>query len=188
MLNTAEVARIARSLSDDGHALTSFEAMGLPAWDSLGADVAATVERTDQFREVEKDGRGGMLMFRDAASLDAGRLLVAPIFEALFAGDVAARDSFGMYCVNHYELGHLFKARQDYFDGTVVIVTTSGERRFSVYEKDEDDVFVDVAASYVLRAGSILLLNGFRNLGHAAECTQGPSVSVVADVASAVAA
>lgn len=185
-MNTEEVARLGARLEDHGHALSSFDEMGLGRYQDLAAEVHGAVERTEQFRAIDGKSRGGMLMFRDDESLAMGRRFVAPVFAALFVGNAGARDGFGVYCVNHYETGQPFKAHQDYFDGTVLIATTCGERRFDVYEKDDDDVFVHVQESYTLRAGSIMLLNGFKNLGHAAQCIDGPSLSVVADVPAAV--
>jgi hypothetical protein len=187
-MNKNEVVRMGAKLDEDGHALTSFAELDLDDDQKLAVEVSRTVERTEQFRDVADETRRGMLMFRDGQSLAVGRRLVAPVFAALFAGDANARDGFGMYCINRYETGDSFRPHQDYFDGTVVIVTTSGKRRFDVYEKDEDDVFLNVQRSYTLCAGSIMLLNGFKNLGHAAQCIEGPSLSVVADVPAAVTA
>jgi hypothetical protein len=87
-----------------------------------------------------------------------------------------------MYAVNEYASGEHFVAHQDHFDGTVLIVTTTGTRTVDLYKREpEDDVFKDIEASVTLTAGSVLLLNGFANIGHAATCIDGPSVSVVAD-------
>jgi len=185
-MNLAELHRLVANLDGDGHVLTSFDALGLPHYEPLATEVLRAVQGTDQFKESAHGNRSGMLMFREAQTLDLGRQLVAPVFGALFSGAPEAAEGFGMYCVNHYEGGNTFKPHQDYFDGTIVIVTTCGERRFAVYEKHDDDVFVGVQRSYVLRAGSIMLLNGYMNLGHAAECTVGPSLSIVADVPSPI--
>ena len=187
-MSTEEVTRLRARLERYGHALSSFDALGLASYQDLADGVHEAVARTEQYRAADGEVRGGMLMFRDEQSLATGQRFVAPVFAALFATSPDARDGFGAYCINHYDAGHVFKAHQDYVDGTVLIITTCGERRFDVYEKDEDDVFVNVQESYTLQAGSVMLLNGFKNLGHAAECIAGPSLSVVADVPAIIAA
>jgi len=184
MPDPREPARIVDGLRNHGHALTSASLLGLDpdAWSANATVLDERLRATDQMRMVGSH-RAGMLMFRDEASLEAGRALVRPIFDALFCS-ASGGDEFGMYCVNHYEAGHTFRPHQDYFDGTVVIATVSGTRRFDIYrDEEEDDVFVEVEATCTLEPGSIMLLDGYRNRGHAAHCLHGPSVSVVADIA-----
>jgi len=186
MPDQRETARIVRSMRDHGHALTSATALGLDpdAWSASVAELDQRLRASEQMRTAD-DGRVGMLMFRDESSLEVGREIVRPVFEALFPpangeGDDAA---FGMYCINHYATGDTFRPHQDYFDGTVVITTISGTREFDVYRvEDEDDVFEHVETTYTLEPDSIMLLDGYSNRGHAARCLDGPSVSVVADI------
>jgi hypothetical protein len=184
MPDPSETARIVGGLRSYGHALTSASLLGLDpdTWSANATVLDKRLQATDQMRTAGPD-RAGMLMFRDEASLEAGRVLVRPIFEAVFCSS-SGGDEFGMYCVNHYEAGHAFRPHQDYFDGTVVIATISGTREFDIYRaEDEDDVFVEVEATCTLEPGSIMLLDGYSNRGHAARCLHGPSVSVVADIA-----
>ena len=126
--------------------------------------------------------RTGVLMFRDEKSLALGRLIASQVIERLFASDREAIQNMGMYAINHYVAGNHFLPHQDYFDGTVVIMTTMGHREFDVYNKEsEDDVFETIDTTYDLRAGSVVLLNGYKDLGHGARCIEGPSMSVVCD-------
>jgi hypothetical protein len=122
-----------------------------------------------------------MLMFRGDDVMAIARRLMSPIVATLFRPIHSAED-FVITTINRYEVGDKFKPHQDYFDGTVLVVTTAGERVFHVYEKDEDDVFLTIAKSYTLTPGSIALLDGYQDRGHAAECVAGPSMSVVANV------
>lgn len=184
MSNRSETARIAESLRNYGHALSSTSELGLnpEAWSADAASLGQILRNSKQMHEAGNK-RSGMRMFRDEVCLEAGRAVVRPIFRALFSS-ASHDDEFGMYCVNYYEQGDGFRPHQDYFDGTVVIATVSGRREFDVYRaEDEDDVFVEVEATCTLEPGSIMLLDGFSNRGHAARCVEGPSVSVVADIA-----
>ncbi len=183
LMTTQEVQRVGQQLDEIGHALTSFEQLGITQYEVLATDLGAAIKDTDQYREASEAGRTGMLMFREDEPLQAGRGLAQPVVETLFAGRAEAVQAMGMYAINHYEEGDFFNPHQDHFDGTVMIMTPMGRRRFDVYRKEpEDDVFREVTHSYDLGSGSIMLLNGYRNLGHAATCIEGPSISVVADV------
>ncbi|MEK7599879.1 MAG: hypothetical protein AAB462_02500 [Patescibacteria group bacterium] len=178
-----EVDRVGEQLNTVGHVLTSFEALGINQYERLAVDLVNAVEDTDQYREAAENGRSGMLMFREDEPLKAGRLLAEPVFEILFADKPEAITAMGMYAINHYEVGDFFNPHQDHFDGTVVIMTPLGRRQLDIYRPEaEDDVFTEVTDTYDLVKGSIMLLNGYKNLGHAAKCTEGPSLSVVADV------
>lgn len=180
---TQGVRRIGQELDQTGYALTSYKELEIPQHELLAADLVAAVHNTDQFHDMSREGRTGMLMFREDAPLEMGRQLIRPVAEVLFGGNPEAMAGLGMYAVNHYEVGDFFNPHQDHFDGTVMIMTPLGRRRFDVYEKEpEDDVFKHISESFVLGPGSIMLLNGYKNLGHAAVCLEGPSLSVVADV------
>jgi hypothetical protein len=180
---TQEIQRVGRQLDETGHVLTSFEQLGITQYETLATGLLDAVKGTEQYEEVSREGRTGMLMYRDGGPLELGRGLARPIVETLFADNAEAVEALGMYALNHYEEGDFFNPHQDHFDGTVMIMTTMGRRRFDVYRKEpEDDVFVEVAHSHILNPGSIVLLNGYKNLGHAAVCIEGPSMSVVADV------
>lgn len=178
-----EVERVGKQLNGDGHVLTSFEALGIDQYEHLAVDLVSAVENTDQYRQAVKNGRSGMLMFREDEPLQAGRLLAEPVFEILFADRPDAITAMGMYAINHYQVGDFFNPHQDHFDGTVMIMTPLGRRQLDIYRPEpEDDVFTEITDSYDLTKGSIMLLNGYKNLGHAAKCVEGPSLSVVADV------
>lgn len=180
---TQEIARIGEELDQAGHVQTSFEALGLVYPDALAKELDESFQTTAQYQDVQDGGRTGMLMYRDDAPLQVGRRIVTPVIEALFSDRPGVTSELGMYAVNHYNKGDFFNPHQDHFDGTVMITTTAGVRNFDVYDKEpEDDVFRSIAASYRLGIGSIVLLNGYKNLGHAAQCLEGPSISVVSDV------
>lgn len=182
-MTLAEVTRVAQALSEEGCALTSYSALGL----SLPADAARSMDEalaaTEQYDDVQQSGRTGMLMYRETAPLQLARQLVEPAVRVLFQGQPDAVRQLGTYAVNHYETGDFFNPHQDHFDGTVVIATLDGIRDFDLYAPHpQDDVFVEVQRTHRLTAGTLIVLNGFRNLGHAARCVQGPSVSAVVDV------
>ena len=180
---TQEVQRISKQVKTLGHALTSFDSLGIPEYLNLSESLVSAVEGTEQFRDIAIMGRTGMLMFREEAPLDAGMRLAQPVAEILFANKPNAIMQMGVYAVNQYETGDFFNPHQDHFDGTIMIMTPQGHRQLDIYKKEpEDDVFTEVTHSYDLHAGSILVLNGFHNLGHAAKCIAGPSISVVADI------
>jgi hypothetical protein len=180
---TQEVQRLTLDLESKGHALTSFERLGIGSYESMAIDLDQAIRATEQYKNVQEVGRTGMLMFREDEPLAAGRRLAEPVFEALFADRPEAVQAMGMYAINQYEKGDFFNPHQDHFDGTVMIMTTAGRRNFEVYKpEEEDDEFTEVTYSYDLKPGSLMLLNGFKNLGHAAKCIEGPSTSVVADV------
>ena len=180
---TQETHRIEQQLDEIGHALTSFEALGLPFPEQEADALQDAIRSTEQHASVQGEGRTGMLMHREDAPLEAGRLITGPIVELLFPGRPGIKDELGMYAVNQYETGDFFNPHQDHFDGTVMIATILGTRNFDVYKREpEDDVFHTITASHCLDVGSIVLLNGYKNLGHAAQCIEGPSISVVSDV------
>lgn len=186
---TQEAMSVERQLREQGTALTSFDALGIEQYDALAIDLVAAVESTDQYHDAQTGSRHGMLMFREEAPLTMGRRLILPVAEALFADNPDVMTALGMYAINHYEEGDFFNPHQDHFDGTVMIMTPMGRRQFDVYKKEaEDDVFLELDRSYILEPGSIILLNGYKNLGHAAKCLTGPSISVVADVPFAMSA
>lgn len=186
-MRTQEVRRVGEALDTLGHALTGFNELGIEGHEALATDLVEAIEATDQYKKVSETGRTGMLMFREEEPLNAGKRLVEPVFSALFHDRPEAVQSMGMYAINHYETGDFFNPHQDHFDGTVMIMTPMGRRNLDVYKvEDEDDVFTDVTHNYTLVPGSVMLLNGYRNLGHAAQCLEGPSISVVADVPMAV--
>jgi len=183
LMITQEIHRVSHQLDKVGHALTSFDALDLDYPEDLAEQLKASFATTDQYTEVQKEGRTGMLMYREKAPLEVGRLIITPIVEVFFADRPDALDNLNMYAINQYEEGDFFNPHQDHFDGTVMIATIAGTRNFDVYNKEpEDDVFRTVNTNYNLDVGSIVLLNGYKNLGHAAQCTEGPSISVVSDV------
>lgn len=175
---TQEIDRIRGQLQDVGHVLTSYDALDLPFPEHAAADLQRAFATTDQ-----QDARTGMLMFREDAPLAVGRLMIEPVAQRLFANQLNVLDDLSMYAVNQYEAGDFFNPHQDHYDGTVMIATAIGTRNFDVYRpEEEDDTFVTVDTSYRLARGSIMLLNAYKNLGHAAQCVEGPSISVVSDV------
>ncbi|MBP7806922.1 hypothetical protein KA047_00305 [Candidatus Saccharibacteria bacterium] len=186
-MTNQEVIRLANELDSVGHALTSFEQLGIDNFGALAADVQAVVSQNDQLQPDRAQHRIGMVMCKDEASKQAGARLVKPVVEVLFEGNEQTLPNWVPYTVNHYEEGHFFSPHQDYLDGTVMIVTVTGVREIDIYSKElEDDVFREVEATHTLNTGSIMLLNGYVDLGHAARCIVGPSISVVGDVSERI--
>ncbi len=182
-----EVKRIGLALEGVGHVASSFEQLEVASFDSLASDLERVVVENAQLQPDRRVSRVGMVMCKDEITKYAGARLVKPIVEILFVGNEQALTNWVPYTVNHYEEGHFFSPHQDYLDGTVIIATVSGARELDIYHKEsEDDVFREVAYTYTLNRGSVLLLNGYRDLGHAARCVQGPSISVVGDVSESI--
>lgn len=180
---TQEIQRVSNQLDMVGHAITSFDSLGLPFPTQETEELIEALEETEQASEVAEHGRTGMLMHRDERTLEIGGRISLPVAELLFPGYPDLTQEMGKYAVNQYATGDFFNPHQDHFDGTVMISTVLGARNFDIYAKEpEDDVFQTISASHVLRLGSIVLLNGYKNLGHAARCVEGPSISVVSDV------
>lgn len=184
---TQEVQRIGRDLEEAGHTLTTYDRLGITGYESLATDLRSVVEANEQFEAENAAKRIGMIMCKDKSTKAVGALLVKPVMDVLFRGNEQATTNWNMYTVNHFHEGHTFKPHQDYVDGTVMIITTLGLRQIDIYNKEpEDDVFLTVNHSYLLDAGSILVLNGYKDMGHAAKCIDGPSISIVADVLESV--
>jgi len=182
-MKTPEVQRIAGELAGIGHTLSSFDQLGIADFEALAVDLRSVVAQNEQFSPEQAALRTGMVMCKDPLSKEAGRRMVRPVLAALFADKPAALEGWDMYTVNHYQTGDFYPSHQDYVNGTVVVITAEGERLIEVYDKElEDDVFRTVNTTYELRPGSILVLNGFMDIGHTATCTLGPSISVVGDV------
>jgi hypothetical protein len=169
------------SLTRSGVAVTSFFAMGLEPPDEAAKRLLDSLQVAHTEHLANNGRRYGMVMAREADTLPMTGPVVRPVLAYLFRDSMTSPAS-EVYCVNHYEEGETFAPHQDYCDGTVVIITVAGERVFSVFETPEDDVFEGISCSFVLPAWSVCVLDGYRNLGHAARCVRGPSVSVVADV------
>ena len=177
-----ELERLGNELSENGHAKTSFDLLEIVDFRRLANNLSDVVSRNSQLQPERIVSRIGMIMCKDPESKAAGSRVMQPVVEALFPGSLASMTKWDMYTVNQYEVGHFFSPHQDYLDGTVIIVTTTGVRRIDIYKKEEDDVFNEVTASHEVHEGEILLLNGYRDLGHSAQCIVGPSISVVGDV------
>jgi|GEM_PF-1422075 len=171
-------------LEQSGHAVTSFRDLGIQDYEERFGQLQAAVQNHSSISASgRREARTGMVMLQDPEIKRAASDLVQPLVEKLFAGNPDAIAAWNLYGVNHYAEGDSFKPHQDYFDGTVMIITVHGERSFDVYAKENaDDVFNTVAATHRVGAGSVILLNGYHDLGHAASCMTGPSISVVADV------
>ncbi len=182
-MTNQEVQRLGSELQEEGHALTSFQQLGISDFETLASQVCRAVEKNDQLKAERRAQRLGMVMCKDTTSKQAGARMIVPVVEALFEIDDSGPDAWVPYTVNHYETGEFFSPHQDYLDGTVIIVGVLGVRGLDVYRKEEeDDIFIEVEHRYILKPGSILLLNGYKDLGHAAQCVKGPSISVVGDV------
>lgn len=184
-----EINRVSDGLRDDGHVLTSFDRLGIEGFDPLARALRDVVESTPHFIAEQAASPNGMIMCKDKQSKAAGSALVRPIVDVLFSPEQSREGVWDMYTVNYYfEAGHFFKPHQDYLDeGTVVIMTAAGRRQLDIFQKEEeDDLFKEVAMSYELSPGEVLLLDGARDLGHAAMCLEGPSISVVGDVPGTV--
>lgn len=179
-----ERLRIAEQLALTGHTVTTAERLEIANFEALAQDLADVVASNEQLDPESDAWVEGMIMCKDSVTKAAGSRLVQPILEVLFVDDDEASQKWDMYTINRYETGDFFSPHQDYLEeGTVMIITAQGTRELDVYKKeDEDDVFIEVDATYPLPTGSILLLDAARDLGHAARCTQGPSISVVGDL------
>lgn len=181
----ASAAIVGTRLDVNGHALTTFGEQDVLDFRARADDLIAAVNSNERLAGAEV--RTGMVMLQNPEISKLASAVVQPFVDKVFADQPDASTGWNLYGVNHYAANEDFKPHQDYFDGTVMIITVCGERRFDVYEKEpEDDSFKTVDTTYELGAGSVVLLNGHRDLGHAARCVVGPSISIVADVALVV--
>ena len=103
--------------------------------------------------------------------------LLRPVIEQIFVGPQfeLARSRWNLFGVNYYETDDRFSLHHDFEkpdEIAVVILSLSGVRKLQVHN----------GQSLELTADKIAFLDGRANPLHAAECTVGPSVSVVADV------
>lgn len=179
-----ERLRISEQLSLTGHAVTTAEMLEIANFEALAQELVDVVEKNEQLDPNSIATGEGMIMCKDKVTKAAGSKLVQPILKVLFVDEDEAPQKWDMYTINRYEEGDFFSPHQDYLEeGTVMIITAQGTRELDVYKKeDEDDVFKEVDTTYSLPMGSILLLDATRDLGHAARCTEGPSISVVGDL------
>ncbi len=177
-----ERARLSEQLAINGHVVTSAEKLEIAEFEAIATDLIAMVNANDQLTDGTN---AGMIMCKDSTTKAAGSRLVRPILEALFPDNPSAVDDWDMYTVNRYETGAVFKPHQDYLEkGTVMIIGACGTRLIDIYNKEpEDDVFKTIDVTYTLSAGSILLLDAVSDLGHGITCVEGPSISVVGDLA-----
>jgi len=178
-----ELHRVSTELDTNGYSLTSFDQLGLKFDPDLAAELCATVEKfgsgqaaLELTKHIEKKD---MTIVQDEQALALGRLMVKPAVDALFAETPRALNNWALYGVNRYETGGAFGAHQDSTGATVLIVTASGVRNFDVYKKGQDG---EVERSFLLKAGSVMILDGQMDPSHAVSCIEGPSVSAVLDV------
>jgi alkylated DNA repair dioxygenase AlkB len=123
-----------------------------------------------------------MAVVQDEHCLALGRRFVDPLVGSLFADSERARANWSIYGVNRYETGGSFGSHRDSVGATVLIVTASGLRDFSVFEQEGSDGLNQIERTFELGPGSVMILDGQLDPRHAVSCRVGPSVSAVLDV------
>lgn len=129
-------------------------------------------------REPSEDGQSRReARARSYACEQAATKLFRPVIDQVFSGSqfYLPRYRWDLFGVNYYETGDRFAMHEDYRTPkplVVVILSLCGVRTLTVIGQRPEQ----------LTPGKIAFLDGRANPLHAADCTEGPSVSVVADV------
>lgn len=157
---------------------TSWEKLGL-IFDNEAAEEVIRRCPEELYRDPTRDNEHTRTVARanSPACRAAARTFIEPVVDHLFEGDqyVDARKNWVLFGVNYYDGDDRFGWHHDLYNSdvkTIVIGSISGIRRLTVEGYPPID----------LEPESIVLLDGAANLWHKAECLEGPSVSVVADV------
>lgn len=181
-----ELHRIASELGTIGYSVTSFDRLAVPFDEDLAADLSEAtmlkgsgVRALELTKHVEKQR---MTIVQDEHCLALGRRFVNPVVDALFAESKRARASWTIYGVNRYETGGSFGWHKDSVGATVLIVTASGLRDLSVFKDGGREGIEGHEQTFELGAGSVMVMDGQLDPGHAVSCRVGPSVSAVLDV------
>lgn len=181
-----ELQRITFELDTSGYSLTSYDQLGLEFDTDLAVrlcDVAAEGDFSSTAADLTKHiGKKLMTMVQDERALSFGRELVSPVVDTLFAGSPRARRDWQVYAMNHYETGGELGVHRDSVGSTVVVVTASGVRNFDVYKQESEGSPNEIEHSFLLRAGSVMIIDGQIDPSHSVSCIEGPSVSAVLDV------
>lgn len=167
--------------------MTSFDGLGLRFDQDLARELSSVAvggtfspSAAELTERIEKKD---MTMVQEPRALELGRRLVRPIVDTLFVDHPEAARDWELYAMNCYETGGTLGAHQDSVDKTVLIVTASGVRNIDVYPRDQKEgAFGEPENSFRLDVGSIMVLDGEADAGHAIQCVEGPSVSAVLDV------
>lgn len=184
----AELSRITDELTDKGYVLTSFGRLSVPFDPSLVGELcAAAAEGTfsksaaDLTKHIEKSN---MTIVQDERALELGRTLVRPVVAAVFGENPAAMQNWSLYAMNHYQRpGATLGAHQDTVGSTVMVVSVSGARDFTIYEQSTyPSQQTAEKETFRVEPGSIVILDAYADPLHSVTCVEGPSVSAVLDV------
>jgi hypothetical protein len=187
-MSTSETLRIATELDTVGYSLTTYADLGLPFDETLAEKItlaSAGAEfspaAADLTKHIEKQH---MTMVQEEEVLSMGRLIVAPVVDALFVGSPSALSNWNLYALNRYESVGALGAHQDSVGSTVFVATLAGEREFYIHRIIDGPAqkYGEVIDSFTLSPGSIVVLDGHIDPAHSVACLQSPSVSAVFDV------
>lgn len=182
-----ELRRVAQKLDDCGYALTSFDALEqeldvelasqLCELTACGEFSASAAELTERIKKQK------MTMIQHEDAIAIGGQIVRSAVETIFNQSQRALQEWRLYALNRYEKGGSLGAHQDSVGSTVIVITISGQRILDIYRKERKyELFREIECSFTLNAGSMMILDGESDPGHAVRCTRGPSVSAVVDV------
>lgn len=166
---------IGRDLLAQSYYSTSWEKLGVE-YDEAAAQrvVAACPEElrrpTDFHEGIRREARA----VSDACKTAAIELM-QPLVDRLFVSELV-RTRWSLFGINYYEIGDVLPFHQDLNNPeikTTIIASLVGTRLFKLR---------GIHRPLLLIPQDILLLDGGANPWHYAECIEGPSVSVVADV------
>lgn len=187
----AELTRIAHDLEQVGYAVTSYEALGVDfdavAARSLDQAVVSAQESAEALEVVKHITKQAMTIVQDPRCMELGRGLIQPAIGALLVDrpEQEQETLWTLFGLNRYEQGGQFGPHRDDVSASVLVVTVSGSRNFDLYKTtatSRQDELTDVEASFSLGPGSILILDGEKDPGHAISDTPEASVVAVADI------
>lgn len=193
-MSQTELQRIGSQLETNGHALTSFQALGVP-FDREEVDKVNTLIDQSEGSEqalavIEHIDRQGLTVVQDERCLQAARRILRPAIEILFTGsqDVNTDEDWSLFGINRYLAGGNFGAHVDKVGKSVVVATFKGERVFDICEKFEDESASDgysfgrVTDSFHVGVGSLIILDRDTDPGHAVSSVISDSIVAVTDV------
>lgn len=184
--------RITEELTEIGHAVTSYEELGLD-FDEQAVATLSEVVGKDVYGEqalqlVENtENTTNMIIAQGADTLRLGTDFVRPVIETLFAGSPRTLGKWALYAINRYEAGGTFEPHMDSVGASVVVASISGVREMDIYKREADqlpekpETYRVVERTLELYPGVIVILDGQLDPPHAVRCIE-PSLSAVIDV------
>jgi len=157
-----------------GFAETTWQDLGLPWGQAVADEVIRTAPELLVPRHEQKGNDRECPSARSKTCMNAAKALMQPLVERLFLSD-EARNRWRLFAVNYYNQGDVFSPHTDFNTPeikTALVASLCGERVLTITGHQP----------LTLEPQSIVILDGGQNPEHRAQCTVGPSISVVADI------